>query len=465
LRKNELPAGWVKTELDNCVDNLDSERIPINTTERAKRKGIIPYYGATGQVGLIDDYLFDEELVLLGEDAAPFFEPFKNKAYLIHGKSWVNNHAHVLKGIKQLMLSKLLCHYLNQFNYHDFVSGTTRLKLNQTSMKKIPLIAPPYNEQKRIVKKIDELFSLIDNNITLLQRTFVQINLYKKSVIYHGFRGDLTTKYRKKESKKELQEKLNTIVEKKKKMEKKLRILYPKSEDIPFQIPIEWEWTTLGLLTQSMKNGIYKPESFYNKNGIACLRMYNIDDGKLNWKNIKRMNLTEEEILEYELKPKDLLINRVNSKELVGKTITIPKQIERCIYESKNIRLRIFEESINDELLSFWFYYFSRLYFSKNAQQTTGMASINQSQISAMPVPFMNLNEQKELVKIIRFHLSQIDKIKNNVECLKQQQIFTKISILKQAFEGELVPQNPDDEPISVLLEKIQTKIKKESKK
>jgi type I restriction enzyme S subunit len=92
------PRGWVSAELGDLVEVLDRFRVPVNAEERAGRQGKIPYYGATGQVGWIDNFLFDEELVLLGEDGAPFLDPQKPKAYTIRGKSWVNNHAHVLRG-------------------------------------------------------------------------------------------------------------------------------------------------------------------------------------------------------------------------------------------------------------------------------------------------------------------------------------------------------------------------------
>jgi type I restriction enzyme S subunit len=87
---DKLPKGWVKTKLGEVVDVLDSQRVPINSEERRFRRGNIPYYGATGQVGWIDSHLFDEELVLLGEDGAPFLDSDKPKAYIIGGKSWVN---------------------------------------------------------------------------------------------------------------------------------------------------------------------------------------------------------------------------------------------------------------------------------------------------------------------------------------------------------------------------------------
>jgi len=102
------PPGWTWTCLEDCVDILDSQRVPVSTKERKLRcrdktaAERFPHYGATGQVGWIDGYLFDEELILLGEDGAPFLDPSKDKAYIIRGKSWVNNHAHVLRAIEGL---------------------------------------------------------------------------------------------------------------------------------------------------------------------------------------------------------------------------------------------------------------------------------------------------------------------------------------------------------------------------
>src|ERR1022692_2815118 len=92
-----MTGAWESAPLRDCVDVLDHLRVPVNADERSKRPGKIPYYGATGQVGWIDDYLFDEELLLLGEDGAPFFDKSKPIAYLMNGKTWVNNHAHVLR--------------------------------------------------------------------------------------------------------------------------------------------------------------------------------------------------------------------------------------------------------------------------------------------------------------------------------------------------------------------------------
>ncbi|MCK6584991.1 MAG: restriction endonuclease subunit S, partial [Anaerolineales bacterium] len=171
-----LPDGWEWSTLEDCVDILDGRRVPINSEERERRitgkdqSELFPYYGATGHVGWIDDFIFDEEIVLLGEDGAPFLEATKNKAYIVRGKSWVNNHAHVLRAKAGITTNLFLMHYLNIFDYHDYVTGTTRLKLNQGRMRVFPIPLPPLPEQERIVSRIEELFSDLEAGVAALER-------------------------------------------------------------------------------------------------------------------------------------------------------------------------------------------------------------------------------------------------------------------------------------------------------
>ena len=162
----ELPSGWFPTKLALVAVCLDYMRKPVNGTERKRRiagksrSQLFPYFGATQQQGWIDEYIFDEELVLLGEDGVPFFDSLRPKAYLISGKSWVNNHAHVFRGI--LVSNAYLVHYLNVFDYSGRVVGATRSKLNQANAVDIPVMLPPVAEQHRIVAKVDELMALCD---------------------------------------------------------------------------------------------------------------------------------------------------------------------------------------------------------------------------------------------------------------------------------------------------------------
>lgn len=176
---------WEYVLFENAVDIYDSLREPVNNTERQQRIDgkaeleLFPYYGATGQVGFIDDYITDGEYVLLGEDGAPFLNPFAEKAYIIQGKTWVNNHAHVLKSKTN---NKFLCYYLNYFNYKGYVSGTTRLKLTQGAMKNIMVPIPPLPEQERIVSRIEEMFSQLDDGVETLKKTKAQLAVYRQAV-------------------------------------------------------------------------------------------------------------------------------------------------------------------------------------------------------------------------------------------------------------------------------------------
>ena len=162
----EIPDNWCWARL-NCISiNYDSYRKPINSYDRKNRvlgkskDELYPYYSATGQIGFIDDFLFNGEYILLGEDAAPFLDKKAQKAYMIKGKSWVNNHAHILQS---LVFPEYLTNCLNSIDYFDYVYGTTRLKLTQENMNRILVPVPSIEEQCKIAQAINNLFVLIES--------------------------------------------------------------------------------------------------------------------------------------------------------------------------------------------------------------------------------------------------------------------------------------------------------------
>lgn len=193
----EVPENWVWVRLIGNVNScLDGYRKPINSSERAKRVGKVPYYGATGQVGWIDDYLTNEHLVLLGEDGAPFLDLLKDKAYIIFGEAWVNNHAHILKSYFGEIGNVFLMHYLNMVDYKDYVKGTTRLKLTQGSMQLMPFPLPPLSEQQRIVERIEEFFAKLDEAKERLQEVADSFAVRKAAILHKAFTGELTKQWR-----------------------------------------------------------------------------------------------------------------------------------------------------------------------------------------------------------------------------------------------------------------------------
>ena len=157
IRFKRFSGEWKTSRLDACVDFLDNLRQPIDAKRRIK--GIYPYYGASGIVDYVHDYIFDEELILLSEDGANITDRTYPVCFLAKGKYWVNNHAHVLDGCSGLCL-KYVCYYINAISLAPYVTGTAQPKMNQENMNAIWVALPPLAEQKRIVAKLEELLPL-----------------------------------------------------------------------------------------------------------------------------------------------------------------------------------------------------------------------------------------------------------------------------------------------------------------
>jgi len=210
------------------------------------------------------------------------------------------------------------------------------------------------------------------------------------------------------------------------------------SNNTETDLPEGWSRINLGLAVESMKNGIYKPANKYGERGVACLRMYNIDDGKLVWKNVKRMLLTLAETQEYLLAPGDLLVNRVNSRELVGKTAVFPYGLAPCVYESKNIRVRLLPGLVNSDFVNYQLLFAGQSYFNFNSQQVVGMASISQPQIAAFPILLPPREEQNRIVSEIKALFSKIERIRTHIANLQEIVRRFRKAVLVAACSGSM---------------------------
>lgn len=154
-----MKAGWESKPLGEVADILDKLRRPI--TKRNRVAGPYPYYGATGVLDHVDGYIFEEQLVLIGEDGAKWGAGDAS-AFAVEGKCWVNNHAHVLRPNRDVLIDAFLIYFLNFADLSDFISGMTVPKLNQGRLREIPIPLPPLEEQQRIVAILDEAFEGLD---------------------------------------------------------------------------------------------------------------------------------------------------------------------------------------------------------------------------------------------------------------------------------------------------------------
>lgn len=186
----KIPRNWTTLRLKYLMNNFDGKRVPLSSEQRSELQGEYPYYGSNGIVDRVNNYLFDGEYILLGEDGAPFFEAHKDVAFLVKGKFWVNNHAHILKAIKGYE-QRFLTYALNRVDYRRHITGSTRDKLTQDDMSCIDLPVMEYSEQKAIADFLESKTAQIDDQITRAQKAIELLKEYRTALISEVVTGKI----------------------------------------------------------------------------------------------------------------------------------------------------------------------------------------------------------------------------------------------------------------------------------
>jgi type I restriction enzyme S subunit len=342
-------------------------------------------------------------------------------------------------------------------NYHNFQktlkaisSATAQPAFNVTKFRELLIPLPPLPEQHRIVAKIEALFSELDNGTALLKAIKTQLAVYRQAVLKWAFEGKLTEEWRK--GNKDTQE--NTLLDfmkvKKEEIEKEKNINID-SEFPMYDLPNEWEWVSIGSISKGVEYGTSAKSKKTGK--VVVLRMGNIQNGIFEYDDLVYTS-DKEEIKKYKLNEGDVLFNRTNSPELVGKTALYTGSIP-SIFAGYLIRLNQISY-INEKYLT---YYLN----SPNAKQcgkiakTDGVnqSNINGTKLSSYPFPICSKPEQQTIVSAIESRLSECDKLEKTIDDTLALSASLRQSILKKAFEGRLVPQDPNDEPAEKLLERI----------
>jgi type I restriction enzyme S subunit len=188
--KRSVPANWTIASVQQFAECLDRLRVPIKRDQRQSEMGLYPYYGANGEVGRIDQFIFDDELVLVTEDET-FYGREKPIAYRSSGKCWVNNHAHVLRAPSKAA-NDYLCFSLMYYDVVPWLSGTTgRAKLTQQALNSLPIAVPPALEISEIVRRVETLFAFADRLEARLQTAQTAVNRLTPSLLAKAFRGEL----------------------------------------------------------------------------------------------------------------------------------------------------------------------------------------------------------------------------------------------------------------------------------
>ncbi|KPZ71259.1 EcoKI restriction-modification system protein HsdS [Shewanella sp. P1-14-1] len=175
---------WEEVKLKSCVQFLNGQRKPIKQEERANIQGSYPYYGATGIIDYVNDYIFDDEIILLGEDGENILSRVLPHVFVVRGKVWVNNHAHVLKANKNAD-TDFLCMYLESLDYRKYNSGSAQPKINKAVCEKIPVRLPTLIEQQ----KIASVLTTADKEIEVLETKLTHFKQEKKALMQQLLTG------------------------------------------------------------------------------------------------------------------------------------------------------------------------------------------------------------------------------------------------------------------------------------
>lgn len=483
ITKTELPShmpnGWVFERFGNVLINRDFERIPLAVSDREKRKGPYDYYGASGVIDHIDEYLFDKPLLLIGEDGANLINRSTPIAFMARGKYWVNNHAHVLDGLNEELLL-YVCLHINAISLEPYITGTAQPKMNQAKMNEIILGIPPASEQHRIVAKVDELMALCDQleqhsesqlaahqtlvetllatltdssdadelaqnwerlstHFDTLFTTEASIDALKQTILQLAVMGKLVPQDPNDEPASALLERIaakKALLVTEKKI-KKVKPLPAISEyEKPFELPQGWEWCRFEDIVD-IQSGITKGRKLTNRELVTVpyLSVANVQRGYVDVTGIKSVEIPVDEVEKYQVLTGDLLITEGGDWDKVGRTAIWADEIPYVAHQNHVFKARkLLQEQDEAWLEMFLNGPSARDYFAGSSKQTTNLASINKTQLRGCLIAIPPKNEKSCIVAKVDELMTLCDHLKSRLQTSQQ----TQLALAESLVEGAL---------------------------
>ena len=492
LTKNDIPAGWQLCRLPDfaCIVMGQS---PSSETYNHEGNGI-PFFQGKAEFGevypRIDKYCSRPNKIAnagatLLSVRAPVGPTNLAKIDCCIGRGLAAIHS--LGGIEPKFILYLFRSIEPTISGRG--TGSTFNAINKTFVEELKFALPPLNQQARIVAKIDELFSELDKGVESLKAAREQLKVYRQAVLKHAFEGKLTEQWREENKHKlETPEQLLVHIDKErdrrcqqqleewnvavniwelegKKGKKPRRPSLPKqlkvitsneTEALP-EIPYAWRFVRLSEIAEigsgmsvNLSRKINEPVK------VAYLRVANVQRGFIDLSEVKFMTIEKSQLDGLALKHWDVLFNEGGDRDKLGRGWIWESKITPCITQNHVFRASPYLPSKEQStLISHWGNTFGQRYFEEMGKQTTNLASINKTVLSDFPVPLMSFDEQEELCKQIDHMMTFIDVQLDEISAGLEKARTLRQAILQSAFSGGLTQQDPNDEPASVLLERI----------
>ena len=416
--------------------------------------------------------------------------PYLNKVALPNCDGLASGEFIVLPGT-ECVSGSFLKHRLSAADFVSFASHLNegdRPRVSFEQISQFMILIPPPREQRRVVAKIEELFSELDAGIEILKKARAQLETYRQAVLKHAFEGKLTTQWREENRDrlatrerllarisqarverygKQLADWRISVVEWKDgarvarvpRRPAPLRTLSPLRESEIDRLPTlssEWEHCRLGLLIDEPRYGTSK-KCDYNYVGTGVLRIPNVVDGVIKTDDLKGARFEDDDVSTFALTRGDLLMIRSNgSISIVGKSAIVSKADEQYLYAGYLIRLRSNRDVIIPEYLILALEsHVVRMQIEEKAKSTSGVNNINAREVQSLIIPLCSVSEQRVIVRQLAEGLSVIDALDREIKDQMSAAEVLRQAILVRAFSGRLVSQDPNDGAASVLLDRI----------
>ena len=452
----DIPASWAVARL--------GEILPLSYGKGLVEKnrvqtGDFPVFGSAGIVGYHNQPLIRGPTLIVGRKGTVGAVHFSS------GPCWPIDTTFFVEPTPSTSLA-----FFNYLLIATDLAGMDRSTaipgLSRSDYDEIEVPLPPLPEQRRIVAEIEKHFTRLDASIAALKRVQANLKRYRASVLKSACEGKLVpTEAELARSEGRDYEPADLLLDRivmerraQRESQENRRGKYkqptpPDTSNLP-DLPEGWVWATVAQLSSSIQYGTSAKASA-DASGTPMLRMGNIRDGHLDLADLKYLPREHPETQKTLLTPGDLLFNRTNSAELVGKSAVYKTSHPTASFASYLIRVIFLDRLFPDYVCTYINSQHGRAYISQVKSQQVGQANVNGTKLAAMPIPLPPSAEQRRIVAEVERRLSVIQQAEAAVEASMIRAERLRQSILKQAFSGKLVPQDSSDEPASVLLERI----------
>ena len=470
----ELPKGWVWTRLGE-ISSLAAGN-PAPQGEEYFDNGIYPFVRVQDMGSLGNSvYIYDtrdhvnskaiEKVRIFPKGSVLFTK--SGMSILLNQRAILGRDMHIVSHIGVSMPlcgipSEWLYYWLKTIDFKNLTHATTLPSLQLSKVQQIPILLPPLPEQQRIVAKIEELLTRLDAGVEALKKIEVQLGRYRQATLKYAFEGKLTKEWRE-FNKGELEPAsvlMERIKEERKKDAKgKYKELPPvDTSDLP-ELPEGWIWASFEELAESERNAIKAgpfgsslKKEFYVPQGYKIYGQEQVIREDPFYGNYYINEERYAKLKSCAVKPGDMLISLVGT---IGKVLVLPEAIEPGIINPRLVKFSLEKRLVNNAYIKAYIESSAVRHFFSLSSHGGTMDILNLTILKILPIPLPPLPEQHKIVEEIERCFSVADEIERTVEQSLKQAERLRQSILKRAFEGKLVPQDPTDEPAEILLERI----------